>query len=81
MLVQFVEMLGEEETSFDRIKKELRGILNQANVEVRRPFCNCLIDICRNGSFPSHRALRFCTSEIFMNCILVCIQSVRRSGL
>jgi len=55
-LVHFVEMLGKEETGFDQIKEELRGILNQANVEVRRPFCNCLIDICRNRSFPSQRA-------------------------
>lgn len=55
-LVRYIEMLGKEETSFDQVKEELREILNQASVEVRRPFCNCLIDICRNRSFPSQRA-------------------------
>lgn len=55
-LVKFVEMLGKEETSFEQVREELRGILNQASVEVRRPFCNCLIDICRNQAFPVHRA-------------------------
>ena len=54
-LVQFVEMVGKEDTSFDQIKEELRGILNQASVKARRPFCNCLIDICRNRCFPSQR--------------------------
>ncbi|KAF8412549.1 hypothetical protein HHK36_000517 [Tetracentron sinense] len=47
-LVSFVKLLEEEETSFDTIKDEFREILNEATVEVRRPFCNCLIDICRN---------------------------------
>lgn len=55
-LVQYIEMLGKEETSFDQVREELREILNQASVEVRRPFCNCLIDICRNRSFPPRRA-------------------------
>lgn len=55
-LVRFIEMLGDEETRFDQVKEELKGILNQASVEVRRPFCNCLIDICLNRGFPSQRA-------------------------
>nr|UPT48582.1 pentatricopeptide repeat protein AaPPR375 [Agave angustifolia] len=54
-LVQFVEMVGKEDTIFDQIKEELRGILNLASVKARRPFCNCLIDICQNRCFPSQR--------------------------
>lgn len=55
-LVGFVEMLGDEGAQFDEVKDELRGILNEAAVDVRRPFCNCLIDICRNRGYPSRRA-------------------------
>lgn len=55
-LVRFVDMLSKEDTRFDQVKEELRGILNQASVEVRRPFCNCLIDICRNHCYPPQRA-------------------------
>ncbi|KAK6935010.1 Pentatricopeptide repeat [Dillenia turbinata] len=47
-LVSFIRLLEEEETSFETIKEEFKAILNEASVEVRRPFCNCLIDICRN---------------------------------
>ncbi|XP_059656757.1 pentatricopeptide repeat-containing protein At5g46580, chloroplastic [Cornus florida] len=47
-LVGFIKLLEEEETSFETVKEEFRGILSDAAVEVRRPFCNCLIDICRN---------------------------------
>ncbi|KAL0904876.1 hypothetical protein M5K25_027035 [Dendrobium thyrsiflorum] len=55
-LVRFVAMLGDEGAQFEEVKEELRGILNEANVDVRRPFCNCLIDICRNRGYPSRRA-------------------------
>lgn len=55
-LVGFVQMLGTEEASYDEIKEEFRGILNETAVDARRPFCNCLIDICRNRCFPSQRA-------------------------
>ncbi|XP_010275281.1 PREDICTED: pentatricopeptide repeat-containing protein At5g46580, chloroplastic [Nelumbo nucifera] len=47
-LVAFVKLLRDEEANFDKIKQDLRMILNEAVVEARRPFCNCLIDICRN---------------------------------
>lgn len=55
-LVGLVKMLGGEGTSFDEVRDEFRGILNEANVDTRRPFCNCLIDICRNRHYPSQRA-------------------------
>ncbi|WOL09546.1 hypothetical protein Cni_G18299 [Canna indica] len=55
-LVGLVKMLGEEQVSFDDVKDEFRGIMNEAAVDVRRPFCNCLIDICRNQGFPPRRA-------------------------
>eukprot|EP00262_Sarcandra_glabra_P006777 TRINITY_DN19332_c0_g1_i1.p1 TRINITY_DN19332_c0_g1~~TRINITY_DN19332_c0_g1_i1.p1 ORF type:complete len:712 (+),score=98.25 TRINITY_DN19332_c0_g1_i1:146-2281(+) len=51
-LVLLVKMLGEDEASFDMVKEEFRRILNEAVVEVRRPFCNCLIDICLNQNLP-----------------------------
>nr|GME00028.1 pentatricopeptide repeat-containing protein At5g46580, chloroplastic [Ipomoea batatas] len=47
-LVAVVRMLGEESTSFDTVKEEIRVILSNTSPESRRPFCNCLIDICRN---------------------------------
>ncbi|GFZ17070.1 pentatricopeptide (PPR) repeat-containing protein [Actinidia rufa] len=47
-LVAFIKLLGEEITSFETIKKEFRNVLSATTVDARRPFCNCLIDICRN---------------------------------
>lgn len=55
-LVEFVKMLGSEEVGFAIVKEEFQGLLNEASVDVRRPFCNCLIDVCRNRSYPSKRA-------------------------
>ncbi|KAF9625928.1 hypothetical protein IFM89_027796 [Coptis chinensis] len=46
-LVAFVKLLGEEDVHLERIKEEFKQILNAVALEVRRPFCNCLIDICR----------------------------------
>lgn len=47
-LVAFIQLIVDEETSFEAVKEEFKGIMSNAAVEVRRPFCNCLIDICRN---------------------------------
>ncbi|CAL0312258.1 unnamed protein product [Lupinus luteus] len=47
-LVAFIQLIVDEETSFETIKEEFKNIMSSAAVEVRRPFCNCLIDICRN---------------------------------
>ncbi|XP_050266430.1 pentatricopeptide repeat-containing protein At5g46580, chloroplastic [Quercus robur] len=47
-LFAFVKLATEEKTSFETVKEEFRGILSETAVEARRPFCNCLIDICRN---------------------------------
>ncbi|KAF6134178.1 hypothetical protein GIB67_013575 [Kingdonia uniflora] len=48
-LVAFVKLLvAENEVNFDTMKDEFKEILNGSAVEVRRPYCNCLIDICRN---------------------------------
>ncbi|KAI6707495.1 hypothetical protein NL676_010457 [Syzygium grande] len=47
-LVALVKILGGESTDFDTIKEEFRGVISKTAVEARRPFCNCLIDICRN---------------------------------
>ncbi|CAL5197868.1 unnamed protein product [Lathyrus oleraceus] len=47
-LVAFIQLIADEQTSFETVKEEFKGIMSNAVVEVRRPFCNCLIDICRN---------------------------------
>uniref|UniRef100_A0A2P2IQV4 Uncharacterized protein MANES_10G107700 n=1 Tax=Rhizophora mucronata TaxID=61149 RepID=A0A2P2IQV4_RHIMU len=47
-LVAFIKLIEEEETSFETVKAEFRAIIGSTAVEARRPFCNCLIDICRN---------------------------------
>ncbi|KAJ7952661.1 Pentatricopeptide repeat-containing protein [Quillaja saponaria] len=47
-LVGFVQLLLEERTSFEDVKEEFKGLISNATTEARRPFCNCLIDICRN---------------------------------
>lgn len=46
-LVEFVKSLEQENSSFDIVKEEFKNILSNTAVEARRPFCNCLIDICR----------------------------------
>ncbi|KAG7015666.1 Pentatricopeptide repeat-containing protein, chloroplastic, partial [Cucurbita argyrosperma subsp. argyrosperma] len=47
-LVAFVNLLQQNDITFDVIKDEFRTILGETATEARRPFCNCLIDICRN---------------------------------
>lgn len=47
-LVSFIKLLEQDKTSFETIREEFKGIINATIVDARRPFCNCLIDICRN---------------------------------
>ncbi|ERN09280.1 hypothetical protein AMTR_s00149p00067630 [Amborella trichopoda] len=47
-LVHFIDILDKEEATLDMVKEKFREILNESVVEVRRPYCNCLIDICCN---------------------------------
>lgn len=47
-LVAFVNYLEQEEANFAILKDEFKAILSNTAVDSRRPFCNCLIDICRN---------------------------------
>ncbi|GER44549.1 pentatricopeptide repeat-containing protein [Striga asiatica] len=51
-LFAFVNLLcgGEDESvnvGLDKLKDEFKSVLSGTDVEARRPFCNCLIDICR----------------------------------
>ncbi|CAN6321896.1 unnamed protein product [Urochloa humidicola] len=55
-LVRLIRMLGQDRAGIDDLAKELKGVLNAAAPEVRRPYCNCLIDICHNHGFPPQRA-------------------------
>eukprot|EP00268_Persea_americana_P063116 TRINITY_DN8151_c0_g1_i5.p1 TRINITY_DN8151_c0_g1~~TRINITY_DN8151_c0_g1_i5.p1 ORF type:complete len:727 (-),score=159.34 TRINITY_DN8151_c0_g1_i5:2802-4982(-) len=47
-LVEFLKLLEKKEVSFDMVKENFRGILNDSVIEARRPFCNCLIDVCQS---------------------------------
>ncbi|XP_030533519.1 pentatricopeptide repeat-containing protein At5g46580, chloroplastic [Rhodamnia argentea] len=47
-LAALVKILEGESTDFETLKEEFRGVISETAVEARRPFCNCLIDICRN---------------------------------
>jgi pentatricopeptide repeat protein len=51
-LVKLIRVLGDAHD----ITKELKSVLNDAAPEVRRPYCNCLIDVCHNHGFPPRRA-------------------------
>lgn len=46
-LVTFVKLILDEKTEFETVKEEFKIVINETQVEARRPFCNCLIDICR----------------------------------
>ncbi|CAN8255600.1 unnamed protein product [Cochlearia groenlandica] len=46
-LVTFVKLIVEEETEFETVKEEFKKVIDETQVGSRRPFCNCLIDICR----------------------------------
>ncbi|KAJ4831304.1 hypothetical protein Tsubulata_039663 [Turnera subulata] len=43
-----INSIEEEKTSFEALKEEFKNVISGTVVEARRPFCNCLIDICRN---------------------------------
>ncbi|KAF2308755.1 hypothetical protein GH714_015684 [Hevea brasiliensis] len=47
-LVALVRLIEDEKTSYETVKEEFRAIVSDTAVEARRPFCNCLIDVCRN---------------------------------
>ncbi|KAG6636152.1 pentatricopeptide repeat-containing protein At5g46580, chloroplastic [Carya illinoinensis] len=47
-LFSVVKLVIEEKTSFETLRDEFKSILGETAVEARRPFCNCLIDICRS---------------------------------
>lgn len=60
-----VKMLQEEEIDFVVLQEELRTVFNQASNEVRRPFCNCLIDLCYNFNFPERAHQLFSAGTLF----------------
>ncbi|KAJ8754447.1 hypothetical protein K2173_002898 [Erythroxylum novogranatense] len=47
-LVALVKLVEEEQTNFETLKSEFRDVIRNTVVDARRPFCNCLIDICRS---------------------------------
>jgi hypothetical protein len=55
-LHRLIHMLRNELVGFDEIKKPFRELLYKAPVDVRQPYCNCLIEICTDQlGFPTHR--------------------------
>ncbi|KAL9231210.1 hypothetical protein vseg_006465 [Gypsophila vaccaria] len=51
-LVAFISLINALETKFETLKEEFKAILTDTQIDSRRPFCNCLIDICRNRNMP-----------------------------
>ncbi|CAN0842969.1 Pentatricopeptide repeat-containing protein At5g46580, chloroplastic [Linum grandiflorum] len=47
-LVRLMKMIEDETTSFEVVKEEFKTVMSSTETESRRPFCNCLIDICRS---------------------------------
>ncbi|KAL6547937.1 hypothetical protein OROHE_009642 [Orobanche hederae] len=47
-LAAFVKMLCGDEINSGNVKEEFKIVLSNTDVEARKPFCNCLIDICRS---------------------------------
>ncbi|XVE65263.1 hypothetical protein DITRI_Ditri07aG0167100 [Diplodiscus trichospermus] len=47
-LVSFVKLIEDENGSIESIKQVFKGIISDTKDDARRPFCNCLIDICRS---------------------------------
>nr|BAJ85867.1 predicted protein [Hordeum vulgare subsp. vulgare] len=54
-LVKLIRMLGDDQVGADELKEQLKAVLNAAETDVRRPYCNCLIDICQNHGLPARR--------------------------
>ncbi|XP_065878161.1 pentatricopeptide repeat-containing protein At5g46580, chloroplastic [Euphorbia lathyris] len=52
-LVALVRLIKDEKTSFETLKEEFKSVVGDTAVEARRPFCNCLIDDCRNRNLHS----------------------------
>ncbi|XP_074264703.1 pentatricopeptide repeat-containing protein At5g46580, chloroplastic [Silene latifolia] len=46
-LVAFISLIDAKGTKFETLKEEFKAILTNTQIDSRRPFCNCLIDICR----------------------------------
>lgn len=64
-LCLIVKMLQEDEIDFAVFQEELRTVFNQASDEVRRPFCNCLIDLCYNFNLPERAHQLFSAGTLF----------------
>ncbi|XP_050232670.1 pentatricopeptide repeat-containing protein At5g46580, chloroplastic [Mercurialis annua] len=47
-LVALLKLIEDEKSSFESLKEEFKAIVTEAAVDARRPFCNCLIDVCRS---------------------------------
>ncbi|KAJ4728732.1 Pentatricopeptide repeat-containing protein [Melia azedarach] len=46
-LVAFVQLIEDDKIGIETVKEEFRTVTRNTAVDARRPFCNCLIDICR----------------------------------
>ncbi|GAB4857809.1 hypothetical protein Ancab_015714 [Ancistrocladus abbreviatus] len=64
-LVAFVHLIEEEKTSFETVKEEFKTILADTEIDARRPYCNCLIDICRNKNLQERAHDLLCLGTLF----------------
>ena len=55
-LVRVIRLLGNAAAGFEEVSAELRDVLGGTVTDARRPFCNCLIDVCVSQGFPANRA-------------------------
>lgn len=63
-LASVAELLTEEAVDIEVVMQDLRAILTKCSQDVRKPYCNCLIDLCWNFNFPerAHELLKLGTS-------------------
>ncbi|XP_078438439.1 pentatricopeptide (PPR) repeat-containing protein [Wolffia australiana] len=60
-LVRLLRVLGDAAAGPAAVEAALREVMESTAADARRPFCNCLIDVCQSQGFPAGR-----TGEIFL---------------
>lgn len=63
-LASVAKLLTEEAVDIEVVMQDLRAVLTKSSQDVRKPYCNCLIDLCRNFNFVerAHELLQLGTS-------------------
>lgn len=63
-LASVAKFLTEAAVDIEVVMQDLRAVLTKCSRDVRKPYCNCLIDLCWNYNFPerAHELLKLGTS-------------------